>query len=50
MRDDQARRFEREYGGEGYWGPTPMDVYDDEREREAWVPKSGIYLPRGYDG
>jgi hypothetical protein len=48
MRDDQARRFEAEYGGEGYWGPTPLDVFEEEREREAWVPKDGIYLPRGY--
>jgi hypothetical protein len=23
-------------------------VFEEEREREAWVPKDGIYLPRGY--
>lgn len=47
MRADQAERFEREYGGEGYWGPTPLDVYDDEREREAWKPagSSRIWVP-----
>jgi hypothetical protein len=45
MRDEQAARFEREYGGEGYWGPTPYEAFDDEREREAWTPKSGIWVP-----
>ena len=45
MRGDQARRFEAEYGGEGYWGPTPLSVFDEEREREAWTPKTQILLP-----
>lgn len=49
MRDDQIRFLEAEHQGEHRYGPTPLSAFDDEREREAWVPKTGIYLPRGWD-
>lgn len=45
MRADQAMRFQREFKGEQYYGPTPLSQFDDEREREAWKPKTGILLP-----
>jgi hypothetical protein len=44
MRDRQATDFANSRG-EGYWGPTPLSVFDDERERERWTPRSGIWVP-----
>jgi hypothetical protein len=44
MRDRQAADFAGTRG-EGYWGPTPLSHFDDERERERWTPKSGIWVP-----
>ena len=46
MRDRQPTEFANTRG-EGYWGPTPLSVFDDEREREAWKPagSSRIWVP-----
>jgi hypothetical protein len=44
MRARQAADFAATRG-EGYWGPTPLDALDDERERENWKPATSILLP-----
>ena len=46
---DQVRRFGVEYAGEKRYGPTPLsevdEMFGDERERESWKPRSGIWVP-----
>lgn len=44
IRRDQLRHFEKDYQGERY---CPADDYDDERE--DWVRKNGILVPRAVD-
>jgi hypothetical protein len=44
MRDRQPAEFANTRG-EGYWGPTPLSAFDDEREREAFRKRAGIWVP-----
>ncbi len=43
--DNQSRELYRQHQGSHRYGPTPDSVFDDEREREAWVPKNYIWTP-----
>lgn len=48
IKENQLRYLEAEFQGEEFYGPTPDDVLDEEREREQWTKRSGIYVPKGY--
>jgi hypothetical protein len=50
MREQQMQLFELQFQGEKYYGPTPLDPYREQWEREDWKPKTGIWLPRGIKG
>lgn len=45
IRDDQLRFLEHEFRGEQQYGPTSDDL---DVEREAWSPRTGIWLPNTY--
>lgn len=45
VRASQSRELARQYQGAHRYGPTPDSVFDEEREREAWVPKTQILVP-----
>lgn len=47
IRKYQLARYEREYEGERWYGPTPDSVFDEERERERWLRRKGVWLPEG---
>jgi hypothetical protein len=49
MRKYQLQDLEFQDRGSQRYGPTPLDeiddMYGDEREREHWHPKTGIWVP-----
>lgn len=45
IRDNQLRYLEAEFRGSHRYGPTPDHLLEDEREREAWTKRSGIWVP-----
>jgi hypothetical protein len=49
MKTDQLRDLERQDRGTRRYGPTPLsevdEMFGDERERERFKPRSGIWLP-----
>ena len=51
MRDDQVRILEAQHQGEQYYGPTPLEPYREQWEREDWVKKEGrVWIPKGIRG
>lgn len=45
VRANQSRELARQHQGSHRYGPTPDSVFDDQREREAWVPKTQVLIP-----
>lgn len=49
IRDEQVRRLELEHQGEHRYGPSPLDGHEEQWERDDWTPKTGIWVPQGFD-
>lgn len=46
VRDEQTNLLVREHQGTRDMGPSPaMKALEEEREREAWIPATGVWLP-----
>lgn len=49
VRAQQTFELSRQFIGDASPDPRRYDPIMEERELEAWKPKSGIWLPKGYD-